>query len=162
MHLNLAEGVARRSDLDRYTYNLGTNAKICGVNSLADTGSDKLPECNLQPAQFVITQTGGSEQASCPQTAEESDFMFEGESLPAAWLSMETGRTRPIAATLRGVIWASSICPIGDTTVITQNSVGIAYVDQAKTYWDFPSTGGVGRRIVRGIRGSGFDIFKRW
>ena len=162
LHLNLAEGVARRSDLDRYTYNLGPNARICGVNSLADTGTDKLPECNLQPAQFVITQTGGSERASCPQTAEESDFMFEGESLPAAWLSMETGRIRPSTATLRGVIWASSICPIGDTTVITQNSDGIAYVDQAKTYWDFPSTGGVGKRIVRGIRGSGFDIFKRW
>ncbi|WP_413442565.1 hypothetical protein [Synechococcus sp. MIT S1220] len=162
LHLNLAQGVARRSDLVNYTYNLGTNARICGVNSLADIGTNRRPECNLQPAQFVLTQTGDSEKGSCPTNPDRDDFVFEGESLPAAWLSMDTGRIRPGEAQLRGVIWASAVCPNGDTTVITQNNDGIAYVDQAKTYWGFPASGGIGRRIVRGIRGSGFDIFKRW
>ncbi len=162
LHLNLAEGVDRRSDLNNYTYSLGSNARICGVNSLADMGKEQRPECNLKPAQLVITQSGENEQGSCPSTVSRNDLVFADESLPAAWLSMDTGRIRPSDAQLRGVIWASAVCPNGDTTVITQNKDGIAYVDQAKTYWEFPATGGIGRRIVRGIRGSGFDIFKRW
>ncbi len=162
LHLNLAEGIDRRSDLTNYNYKLGSNARICGVNSLTDMGNEQRPECNLKPAQLVITQSGENEQGSCSSTVSKNDFVFEGESLPAAWLSMDTGLIRPSDAKLRGVIWASAVCPNGDTTVITQNNDGIAYVDQAKTYWEFPSTGGIGRRIVRGIRGSGFDIFKRW
>ena len=75
---------------------------------------------------------------------------------------MDTGRIRPNDAQLRGVIWASAVCLNGDTTVTTENNDGIPYVDQAKTFWEFPTTGGIGKRIVRGIRGSGFDIFKRW
>ena len=82
--------------------------------------------------------------------------------MPAAWVSIENGRIRPSNATLRGVIWASSICPSGSTTITTKNEDDIAYVDQAKSYWEFPATAGIGKRIVRGIRGSGFDIFKRW
>ena len=64
--------------MDNYTYNLGPNARICGVNSLADIGTEKSPECNLQPAQLVITQTGESEKGSCPTNAERDDFIFEG------------------------------------------------------------------------------------
>ena len=79
---------------------------------------------------------------------------------------METGRIRPSDATLRGVIWGSSICATGNTTVITQgnNASGVSspYTNQARAYWEIPSTGGIGKRTVRGIRGSGFDIFKRW
>ena len=162
LHLNIGGDVERRRDLENYTYNLGTNARICGVDSLKDEESSGQPACNLQPTQLVITQSGSSEKKSCPDTVDPEDFKFGGGSLPAAWVSMENGRIRPSDATLRGVIWASSICSSGNTTLITQNSADTAYVDQAKTYWEFPSTAGIGKRIVRGIRGSGFDIFKRW
>ena len=71
------------------------------------------------------------------------------------------GRVRPDNASTRGVIWGSSICN-GTLTIKTEDDSEIAYVTKAKQYWAFSDYGGIGRRIVRGIRGSGFDVFKRW
>ncbi|WP_037990806.1 hypothetical protein [Synechococcus sp. CC9616] len=154
LHLNVGENTSRAN----YQYTLRTNAQLCGVNSLAGA----TPTCNLKPAQLVITQDRNSELRSCPTDQAADDFLFTGVSLPAAWVSFNTGRVRPVNASMQGVIWASSLCAQGDLTVTSENSGGTAFVDQAKTYWNIPTTGGIGRRIVRGIRGSGFDIFKRW
>ena len=158
LHLNVDDSVSRGNE----TYFLGSGSKLCGVNSLANQGSQQMPTCNLDPVRLVITQDGDTERRSCPPGKDANDFGFEGTSLPAAWVSMNTGRVRTQNVETRGVIWASSLCSGGDLTVTSQDSDGNAYVEQARDYWNFPNTGGIGRRIVRGIRGSGFDIFKRW
>ncbi|AII44101.1 hypothetical protein KR100_12145 [Synechococcus sp. KORDI-100] len=158
LHLNVDDSVS----LGNETYFLGSGSKLCGVNSLANRGSEQMPSCNLDPVRLVITQDGDTERRSCPTVKDAKDFGFEGNSLPAAWVSMNTGRVRTQDVQTRGVIWASSLCSEGDLTVTSQDSDGNAYVEQAKDYWNFGESEGVGRRIVRGIRGSGFDIFKRW
>ena len=158
LHLNVNQDVSQGNE----SYLLSSGSKLCGVNSLADRGSEQLPACNLEPVRLVITQDGETERRSCPAGVASTDFRFEGESLPAAWVSMNTGRVRTKDVAMRGVIWASSLCTEGDLTMTSQDSSGNAFVEQARDYWNFPATGGIGRRIVRGIRGSGFDIFKRW
>ena len=75
---------------------------------------------------------------------------------------MNTGRVRAKNVNMEGAIWASSLCSEGSLAVSTEDDAKSAYVDEFKTYWNFSNTEGIGRRIVRGIRGSGFDIFKRW
>ena len=152
LHLNVDDSVSQGNEV----YKLGANSKFCGVNSLADE-----PECNLDPVRFVITQDGNSERKSCPTEADAEDFQFEGQSLPAAWISMNTGQVHTKDITMKGAIWASSLCTEGTFTVNTTDNKG-AYVDEFKTYWNFSNIEGIDRRIVRGIRGSGFDIFKRW
>ena len=160
LHLNLGDGVDRSSwhQQNGHSYQLGENSKICGVNSLIKP----LPDCNNEPAQLVITASGKTPAKSCPVTANSDDLLFAGDSLPAAWISMAKGRVRPDNASTRGVIWGSSICNEGTLTIKTEDDSEIAYVTKAKQYWAFSDYGGIGRRIVRGIRGSGFDIFKRW
>lgn len=152
LHLNVDDSVSQGNEI----YKLGANSKLCGVNSLVGE-----PECNLDPVRFVITQDGNSERQSCPTEADAEDFQFAGQSLPAAWVSMNTGRVHAENVSMKGAIWASSLCSEGVLAVSTADDES-AYVDEFKTYWNFSNTEGIGRRIVRGIRGSGFDIFKRW
>ncbi len=154
LHLNVDDSVSQGDEI----YKLGANSKFCGVNSLL---ADE-PECNLDPVRLVITQDGNSEKQSCPTEADAEDFQFEGQSLPAAWVSMNTGRVHAKNVNMEGAIWASSLCSEGSLAVSTEDDAKSAYVDEFKTYWNFSNTEGIGRRIVRGIRGSGFDIFKRW
>ena len=159
LHLNLGKDVNRREDLKTvYGYKLGNGSKICGVNSL----SGATPSCNLNPSQLVITAEHDTEITHCDTTVDNDDLQFEGNSLPAAWISMNNGRVRPTNVTSRGVIWASSICNTGDTTITSEDDNDTPYAGVAKTYWNISDYAGIGRRTVRGIRGSGFDIFKRW
>ena len=159
LHLNLGEGVNRRVDLSsNYGYKIGNGAKICGVDSL----SQATPSCNHNPSQFVITAEHNKETTHCDTSIDHDDLQFEGESLPAAWISMNRGRVRPSNVTSRGMIWASSICNTGDTTIISEDANKTPYASVAKNDWNISDYAGIGRRTVRGIRGSGFDIFKRW
>ena len=160
LHLNLEEGVNRSNWLttNGYTYSLGEKSQLCGVNSL----SGNKPSCNEKPAQLVVTSNAGNKAVSCPDNANNDDLIISGNSLPAAWISMDEGRIRPRNASIRGVLWSSAICNQGNLKITTEDNGGTAYTTQARQYWDFADNGGIGKRIVRGIRGSGFDIFKRW
>ena len=160
LHLNLEEGVNRSNWLtaNGHEYSLGANSQLCGVNS--QLGSS--PICNNNAVQFVVTAKGSSNSKSCPESSKNDDFIFSGNSLPAAWISMAQGRIRPINASIRGVLWSSAICNKGNLKITTEADDGTASTTQAKQYWNFSDNGGIGKRIVRGIRGSGFDIFKRW
>ena len=160
LHLNLEEGIDRSDWLttNGHTYSLGDRSQLCGVNSL----SGNKPSCNEKPAQLVVTSNAGNNAVSCPENASTDDLIFSGNSLPAAWISMGEGRIRPRNASIRGVLWSSAICNQGSLEITTEDDNGTAYTTQAQQYWDFADNGGIGKRIVRGIRGSGFDIFKRW
>ena len=160
LHLNVKEGVNRSNWLttNGHTYSLGDRSQLCGVNSL----SGNKPSCNKKPAQLVVTSNAGNNAASCPENASNDDLIISGNSLPAAWISMDEGRVRPRNASIRGVLWSSAICNQGSLQILTEDDNGTAYTTQAQQYWNFADNGGIGKRIVRGIRGSGFDIFKRW
>ncbi|QNI93961.1 putative conserved membrane protein [Synechococcus sp. A15-127] len=152
----------RRSDLvNNYQYSLKGSGKLCGVNAI------NIKDCNNKPQNLVITSENKSPTLGCSINDQtKNDFEFEGNSLPAAWFSMQSGRVRPKNANINGIIWVSAICPDGKlnlTTEGTNNEGKIeAYVLQGKSLWNWSDRAGLGRRVVRGIRGSGLDIFKRW
>ena len=160
IHPYLASG-DRRSDLSNYQYSLKGSARLCGVDSTSSS------DCNNKPQNLVITSENKSPALGCSDNDQpQNDFKFEGNSLPAAWFSMQSGRVRPKNASMNGIIWASSICPEGTLNLSTEgaNNEGAteAFVLQGKSLWNWSDRAGLGRRIVRGIRGSGLDIFKRW
>ena len=161
LHFEIGDDMNRRSDLDG-VYQLSGTSQLCGV----DSTSGSSPTCNQQPQQLVITAAMGDDPQTCPSEGGEG-FEFSGNSLPAAWISLTRGRVSiKDQAEMRGVIWASSICGSGSASLnlITANDSSEAYVDSANALWGWPEIGftGYGRRTIRGIRGSGFDIFKRW
>ena len=114
------------------------------------------------PAQLVVTSNAGNNAVSCPVNANNDDLIISGNSLPAAWISMDEGRIRSKNASIRGVLWSSAICNQGNLKITTEDDGGTAYTTQARQYWNISENEGIGKRIIRGIRGSGFDIFKRW
>ena len=119
--------------------------------------------CNEKPERFVISASAGTDELSCAASAHVLDFA--GDSLPHAIVHLRKGTVRPsTAASLHGVIWAHNICTSDvDFTLKTSNS-GKSVVEQANTLWQweekrFP---GYGQMVVRGIRGTGLDTFRRW
>ena len=160
IHPYLASG-NRRTDLSNYQYSLQGSAKLCGVDSISSNN------CNEKPQNLVITSENKSPTLGCSSEEQsQNDIKFEGNSLPAAWFSMQSGRVRPKNASMNGIIWASAICPEGIFNLTTEgvNNEGTteAFALQGKSLWNWSDRAGLGRRIVRGIRGSGLDIFKRW
>ena len=152
----------RRSDLiNNYQYSLKGSAKLCGVNAI------NIKACNNKPQNLVITSENKSPAVGCSDNEQsQDDFKFEDNSLPAVWFSMQSGRVRSKNANMKGIIWASAICPMGTLNLTTEgtNIEGEIepFVLQGKRLWNWSDRAGLGRRIVRGIRGSGLDIFKRW
>ncbi|HJN36990.1 MAG TPA: hypothetical protein QF626_10795 [Prochlorococcaceae cyanobacterium Fu_MAG_50] len=155
LHFGLPEGQSKRNDLSG-TFKLESESQLCGVDSTAGDA----PSCNQQPQQLVITTDNGMDPASCPG----SGFEFTGNTLPAAWISLTKGRVNLVGdVQMRGVIWASSVCTSGSLQLTTAEN-NVPYVNKAIALWNWPAIGfkGFGRTIVRGIRGTGYDIFKRW
>ena len=161
LHLDQEEGVNRSNWLTTYghTYSLGHESQLCGFDSSSESESTS---CNKKPAQLVVTSNAGNNAVSCPVNANNDDLIISGNSLPAAWISMDEGRIRPKNASIRGVLWSSAICNQGNLKITTEDDGGTAYTTQARQYWNISENEGIGKRIIRGIRGSGFDIFKRW
>jgi hypothetical protein len=137
---------------------LSGSSLFCGVN-------DGKTACNKKPERFVISASAGNEDLSC--TVDTHVLDFAGESLPHAIVHLQRGTVRPsTAASLHGVIWARNICTSSvDFNLKTSDSnSGKSVVEQANTAWKweekrFP---GYGQMVVRGIRGTGLDTFRRW
>ena len=66
-------------------------------------------------------------------------------------------------ATIKGTIWADSVCNSGTTSLTTIDG-SKQYVESAAELWEWESIGfyGIGKRMIRGIRGSEYDIFRIW
>lgn len=135
---------------------LSGSSLLCGVNN-GDTN------CNEKPERFVISASAGNEDLSCYATSHVLDFA--GDSLPHAIVHLQKGTVRPsAAANLHGVIWARNICTSDVAFTLKTSNSGKSVVEQANTLWQweekrFP---GYGQMVVRGIRGTGLDTFRRW
>ena len=150
-------GMKRRDDIEGYyKYELQASSKLCG----ADIESPYT--CNDKPHRFVITANSSNNPGSC-NASSRNDFTVNGESLPAAWISLSNDRVNLKNATIMGTIWADSVCNSG-TTSLTSTDGSKQYVELAEEIWEWESIGfyGIGRRIIRGIRGSEYDIFRVW
>ena len=140
---------------------LRSGSVLCGANS----GSSV---CNEQPERLVISAGAGNTGMKCaemPHTLRWEGNTLENSSLPHAIIHLPRGVVKPFSdAALNGVIWAHSICAgEGDIQLITETSRGTV-IEAANSLWQWSEKGfpGYGRMVTRGIRGTGFDTFRRW
>lgn len=144
--------------------NLSGNSQLCGVNSGQIT-------CNEQPEQLVIVSAARKPSGvrSCSATSATDRYVlaFEGNSLPNATVHMLPGivKTGSSATELNGLIWADGICTdAGPFALVTETKAGSTVMRDLNTQWGWSEKGfaGYGQMVVRGIRGTGLDTFRRW
>ena len=138
---------------------LANNALICGVDTNSTT-------CNQRPERLIITTETTAVPDRC--SARHNTINLSGNSLPSAWILMRQGTVALQAETqLQGMIWSHSFCANNhrlSLNATTQQSGQKSLVQQASDLWEWGSKGfsGYGRRITRGIRGTGLDQFQRF
>ena len=130
--------------------------RFCGV----DNGST---QCNEKPERFILASSAGSDALNCNANAHVLNF--SGSTLPHAIVLMQKGTVKTSGATtLHGLLWAQNICTNTSTFTLKSASSGQSVVQEAKTLWQWEEKGfaGYGQMVVRGIRGTGLDTFRRW
>ena len=143
--------------------NLSRNSQLCGVNT-GDT------YCNDEPEQLVILSSAPKPPGirSCLVSPETDQYVlkFEGNSLPNAVVHLLPGIVKTGANTnLNGLIWADGICTnSGEFSLITDTKNSSNLIRDINELWGWSSKGfaGYGQTVIRGIRGTGLDTFRRW
>ncbi|MDA9739863.1 hypothetical protein N9U66_00555 [Synechococcus sp. AH-736-M20] len=164
LHLGLPPGGgSRRSDLGSHQYSLNNTSKICGSNS----GAPK--NCNNVAESFVIASSEGDVGTTCDNENRQSTLKFGGSNLPSAWINLSKGKVELNAdTTMKGIIWANSICTgpsngtTYDLTITTDGTNNKPVVENAEELWGWDHQKRYGRKVVRGVRGTGFDTFTRF
>ena len=143
--------------------NLSSNGQLCAVNA-GDT------DCNDEPEQLVILSSAPKPPGirSCLVSPETDQYVlkFEGNSLPSAVLHLLPGIVKTGANTnLNGLIWADGICTnSGEFSLNTDTKNSSNLIRDINDLWGWSSKGfaGYGQTVIRGIRGTGLDTFRRW
>lgn len=164
LHLGLPPGGgSRRSDLGSHQYSLNNNSQICGSNNGASSN------CNNVAESFVIASSEGDVGTTCDNENRQSTLQFGGSNLPSAWINLSKGKVELNAdTTINGIIWANSICtgPSNGTTyeltISTDGTNNKPVVENAEELWGWDDQKRYGRKVVRGVRGTGFDTFTRF
>ena len=147
------------SNAETAAITLGNNALICGVDANSNT-------CNQRPERLVIITEAAEAPNQC--RSENHRINLSGNSLPAAFLLMRKGTVSlQNDANLRGMIWSHSFCSNNHRLTLsaeTQGSASSTLMQKASDLWQWTRKGfsGYGRRITRGIRGTGLDQFQRF
>ena len=138
---------------------LGRNASICGVNTNSTI-------CNQQPEKLIITTEATQSPDRC--TSNDNRLNLSGNSLPAALVMLREGTVSLSSDTqLHGLIWTHSFCSNGYQLSLSaqgDHSGSESLLQKSSTLWNWSSKGfaGYGRKITRGIRGTGLDQFQRF
>ena len=156
VHLELPKQGSKRIKGMSGNIKLSNNSLFCGV----DNGET---QCNIKPERFILASSAGSDALTCNATTHVLNF--SGDTLPNAIIHMQKGTVKPSGVTtLHGLVWAQNIC--ANTSTFTLNSAlsGQSVVKDANTLWQWEEKGfpGYGQMVVRGIRGTGLDTFRRW
>ena len=156
LHLELPNTTSAQTIYSSGNIKLKGTSLLCGVDKAGTI-------CNEKPERFIIAATVGTDDLSCDADVHVLDFA--GNSLPHAMVHLRKGTVKPSSdATLHGIIWAQNICTQDvEFTLKTFDSDG-SVVEAANTLWQWPNKGfpGYGQMVVRGIRGTGLDTFRRW
>ena len=170
--IHLLSSISNRPDIPSPTaittgtITLNGTSKFCGV----DNGSS---ECNEKPEMLIITndRNDGNYSNYCNSDIGVVEFGGEGQNrrLPSAWVSLQSGTVKLNEDTkFRGVLWAQNLCSQGhNLTVLTnnKNNPSKSIVEDAEDLWLWRKNnlwGGNGRQTLRGIRGSGMDLFEKF
>ena len=143
------------SSISTGSIQLKGSSQLCGVNTDES-------DCNNKPEHLIITNgpKDGDYQNSC--AAELGKLSFGGQNLPAAIVTLQSGTVGiNNDASIRGLVWAQNIC--GNNNSLTIDSANVVQ-DTEKTWkWREDNLwGGNGRQTIRGIRGSGMDLFEKF
>ena len=156
LHLELPNNNSVQTIYSSGNITLNGTSLLCGVNN----GSQ---DCNKKPERFVIGARAGTDERSCEADVHVLDFA--GDSLPHALVLLRQGSVRTSAeAKMHGIIWAQNICTRDYTFTLKTFDNNGSVVEAANTLWSWPDKGfpGYGQMVVRGIRGTGLDTFRRW
>lgn len=163
LHLELPPGGGnRRSIFEGHQYSLKNNSKICGSNS------GELSDCNNIAEAFIIASSEGDVGTTCNNENKQSTLQFGKSNLPSAWINLSKGKVELNAdTTMNGIIWANSICtgPSNGRTydlTLSTNGNNKPVVENAEELWGWDDQKRYGRKVVRGVRGTGFDTFTRF
>ena len=156
IHLELPYNTAKASNLSG-RIQLSENSRLCLTSELS--------ECeNSEPERLVISSSTGPQPIQCNNINNKPYVLqIEGSALPGALIHMPKGSLYLSGdAQLKGIIWAHDICA-GDhgielTTEIGEKSI----IESAQTLWGWKPEQGYGRTLLRGIRGTSLDVFKRF
>ena len=141
---------------------LKSNSKFCGVDNNETS-------CNAKPERFVLASSAGPDGLSCD--ANIHVLSFGPGTLPHAIVHMRKGTVKPTTDDdgteneLHGIVWAQNICTSdGNLTLKSIDDSSMSVVREANTLWKWEEKGfpGYGQMVVRGIRGTGLDTFRRW
>jgi hypothetical protein len=138
---------------------LGQNASICGVNANSII-------CNQKPEKLIITTEATQSPDQC--NSNDNRLNLSGNSLPAALVMLRGGTVSLSSNTqLRGLIWTHSFCSNGHELSLNaqgDHSGSESLLHKSSTLWNWSGKGfaGYGRKITRGIRGTGLDQFQRF
>ena len=164
IHLELPYSTAKASNLSG-RIQLSENSSLCLARTKSTKSSIEGSECvNTEPERLVISSSTGPQPIQCNNINNKPYVLqIEGSALPGALIHMPKGSLYLSGdADLKGIIWAHNICA-GDygielTTEIGEKSI----IESAQTLWGWKPEQGYGRMVLRGIRGTGLDVFKRF
>ena len=155
LHFELPSSqTSQRGDLTQI-YMLASSSKLCGV----DIDSTA---CNERPELFAIT-SGSGQFNQCMNKSNELILELDGGEIPAAVIVLTKGmiNAKKVLDT-KGFLWANAMCSsdTGAINLTTSNSM----IDEIRRIWKWNERGfdGIGQTTIKGVRGEGFDIFKRY
>ena len=138
-------------------FQLSGDAQICGVDVDSTT-------CNAKPEWLIIMSDQNPEnspkETSCGISS--FDLKLEENNIPHAFIFLQDASLVLTSATkVNGAIWARNICANDHQLDITVPS---QFMESVYDIWGWKNLefAGLGRSISRTIRGSGYDIFKRF
>ncbi|WP_413324602.1 hypothetical protein [Synechococcus sp. MIT S9503] len=139
---------------------LRNGSKLC-VGQINPSGCDT----DLAPEKLVITSSSGPKPNQCVNAGSKPYVLqIEGNSLPAALIHMPNGTVNLVGAPnpeMTGIIWASSICANNNGLKLTTSVGGKSVIERAQLFWDWLPEDAYGRTVLRGVRGEGYDLFRR-
>ena len=143
------------SSISTGSITLKDSSMLCGVNT--DSA-----QCNNKSENLVIVNgpNDGDYQNGCSST--QGRLSFGSQNLPAALLTLQSGTVSINQdASIRGLIWAQNICGNNNKLIIDSDEV-IQDTEKAWKWRENNLWGGNGRQTIRGIRGSGMDLFEKF
>lgn len=157
LHLELPYNSAVASDLSG-RIQLDGNSSLCLTST---SGSS----CDVsQPERLVISSSTGPQPSQCSSiTSKPYVLQIAGDALPAALIHLpKASLSLSAEAQMAGIVWAHDICANGHGLQLSTEVGGTPVIASAQQFWGWEPENGYGRQVLRGIRGTGLDIFKRF
>ena len=153
-----------RGSATRFNLSNGTLCQAQSGGSSSSIVGCSNPTTQARAEQLVITAPAGDGAKDCGSAS--GNLTISGTSLPSAVVLMPTGSVVLDGPTsMRGLLWAQSICAQPGLSLNISNTSGNSVIADFRKLWIHQSETDLfkfGRTLRRGIRGKGHDTFIAW